>query len=57
MRQIPEAADYPDIGAFLARINDPGFPLATTKCDVWSSSEVDPGERSLATANLFPILT
>jgi len=44
MRQIPEAAAYPDIGAFLARINDPGFPLATIKCDVWSSSEVDPGE-------------
>jgi hypothetical protein len=42
--QIPEAVAYPELGAFLARINDPGFPLATAKCDVWSSSEVAPEE-------------
>src|SRR5690349_17736687 len=38
--QIPEAAAYPELGAFLARINAAGFPLATAKCDAWRSREV-----------------
>lgn len=42
--QIPEAQAYPELGSFLSRINAAGFPLATAKCDVWSSSEVAPEE-------------
>ncbi|HEY1525628.1 MAG TPA: hypothetical protein VGH51_05260 [Candidatus Angelobacter sp.] len=42
--QIPEAAAYPPLSAFLTRINAPGFPLATAKCDAWHSSEVEPEE-------------
>ena len=38
--QIPEAVAYPELGAFLARINAAGFPLATAKCDAWRSREV-----------------
>lgn len=41
---IPEATAYPELGVFLSRINAAGFPLATAKCDVWSSSEVAPEE-------------
>jgi hypothetical protein len=44
MQQIPEAVAYPELGAFLARINAAEFPLATAKCDAWASSEVAPEE-------------
>jgi len=40
LQQIPEAVAYPEMGAFLARINAAGFPLATAKCDAWQSREV-----------------
>jgi len=42
--QIPEAVAYPELSTFLSRINAPGFPLATAKCDAWSSNEVTPEE-------------
>jgi hypothetical protein len=44
LRQVPEAVAYPELGAFLARINAAGFPLATAKCDAWQSREVAPEE-------------
>ena len=44
LRQVPEAVAYPELGAFLARINAAGFPLATAKCDAWRSREVEPEE-------------
>jgi len=44
LRQIPEAVAWPELGAFLARINAAGFPLATAKCDAWLSREVAPEE-------------
>lgn len=45
--QIPEARAYPELTSFLSRINAAGFPLATAKCDVWSSSKVAPEEEIL----------
>jgi hypothetical protein len=44
VRQIPEAIQHPELGQFLARINAVGSPLATAKCDAWSSMEVAPEE-------------
>lgn len=44
VQNIPEAAAYPELGSFLSRINAAGFPMATAKCDAWTSSEVDPEE-------------
>ncbi|HEY2914022.1 MAG TPA: hypothetical protein VGK21_11730 [Candidatus Angelobacter sp.] len=44
VKKIPEATAYPELGAFLSRINAAEFPLATAKCDAWSSSEVAPEE-------------
>lgn len=44
LQQVPEAAACPELGAFLARINAAGFPLATAKCDMWRSREVAPEE-------------
>ncbi len=42
--QLPEAAAHPELGAFLARVNAPEFPLATAKCDAWSTREILPEE-------------
>jgi hypothetical protein len=42
--QIPEAVAYPELASFLSRINATGFPMATAKCDVWSSSQIAPEE-------------
>lgn len=44
LREIAEAVAWPELGAFLARINAAGFPLATAKCDAWTSREVAPEE-------------
>jgi hypothetical protein len=44
VRQIPEAVAYPELATFFSRINAAGFPLATAKCDAWSSNEVAPEE-------------
>jgi len=44
LQQISEAMAWPELGAFLARINAAGFPLATAKCDAWASREVLPEE-------------
>jgi hypothetical protein len=42
--QLPEVIAHPPLRAFLARINAPGFPLATVKCDAWLSREMAPEE-------------
>lgn len=44
VQKIPEAVSYPELGSLLSRINATGFPLATAKCDAWTSSEVAPEE-------------
>jgi hypothetical protein len=44
LAQLPEAIAHPPLRAFLARINAPGFPLATVKCDAWLSREIAPEE-------------
>lgn len=43
--QIPETAGCPELADFLARINAPGFPLQTAKCDVWQTRELSPEEQ------------
>lgn len=44
IQQIPEAVAYPELAAFLLRMNAAEFPMATAKCDVWLSNEVTPEE-------------
>jgi hypothetical protein len=44
LANIPEASSYPELKAFLARINAAGFPLQTAKCDAWASREISPEE-------------
>lgn len=32
---VSEAREHPELSVFLTRLNAPGFPLETAKCDVW----------------------
>ncbi|MEO6966682.1 MAG: hypothetical protein ABI076_12440 [Acidobacteriaceae bacterium] len=36
IREVPEAVEYPDLGAALRRWNQPETSLFTAKCDVWN---------------------
>ena len=44
--RIEEAAQYPALREALLRMNAPGSPVRTTKCDVWplATEEIDPLE-------------
>ena len=42
--QIEEAKAFPELGAFLKRVNALGFPLQTAKCDIWYSREISKEE-------------
>jgi hypothetical protein len=42
--QIPEAIAYPELGAFLTRINASSSQFETAKCDVWQSREISAEE-------------
>ncbi|HMF89415.1 MAG TPA: hypothetical protein VKL40_02145 [Candidatus Angelobacter sp.] len=42
--QISEAAQSPELSAFLSRINAAEFPLQSAKCDAWYSQEIAPEE-------------
>jgi hypothetical protein len=44
IQQIPEAVVYPEISAFLVRVNAPDSSLETAKCDAWLSQEIAPEE-------------
>ena len=43
---ISEAAQYPELRYLLLRLNAPGTPLQTAKCDVWSTREISFEEES-----------
>ncbi len=51
--EIPEAIGSPELSAFLTRMNAPGFPLQTAKCDAWSSREISPEEEIFGAAEKF----
>jgi hypothetical protein len=51
--QIPEAANCPELSAFLTRINAARFPLQTAKCDTWFSWELSAEEEIFGAAGKF----
>jgi hypothetical protein len=53
LAQIPEGSSYPELKAFLVRINAAGFPLQTAKCDAWASREISPEEEIFGAAVKF----
>lgn len=42
--ELPEAAQFPALAQALLRLNAPGSPVWTSKCDVWQPESVDPDE-------------
>lgn len=48
--RIVEAEAFPELGAFLRRMNAAGFPLQTAKCDVWYSQEISVEEEIFGAA-------
>jgi len=42
--EIEEARRFRELGEFLAVVNAPGSPLATAKCDVWATHELNAEE-------------
>jgi len=51
--QIPEAAAYPALRAFLTRINASGSQFETAKCDVWRSREISAEEEIFGASQKF----
>jgi hypothetical protein len=45
---IEEAQRVSELGQFLAAINSPASILGTAKCDVWTSTEINPEEEMFA---------
>jgi hypothetical protein len=41
---IPEAAQFPELRAFLELVNSRECPLESAKCDAWSTTELQPVE-------------
>jgi len=44
LHEIQEAQKVPELGKFLAEVNSASSIFETAKCDVWSSSEINPEE-------------
>ena len=44
LAMIPEAAEFPELRAFLAQVNSPESPLESAKCDAWCTTDLQPEE-------------
>jgi len=49
--QIAEVEAFPELGAFLRRVNALGFPLQTAKCDIWYSRDISAEEEIFGAAS------
>jgi hypothetical protein len=50
---IEEAAQTPELGEFLSKVNSPQSPLETAKCDAWATSEIIPEEEIFEATHKF----
>lgn len=41
---IPEAAEYPELGRYLAAVNSPASAMLTAKCDAWTDDALSEAE-------------
>ena len=53
LSRIEEAVRVPELGEFLAALNSPTAPTETAKCDVWSSTEMNPEEDVFGASQKF----
>ncbi len=50
---LEEVVRAPELGEFLSKVNSPRSPLETAKCDVWSSTEINPEEEIFEATHKF----
>ena len=53
LSNLEEAVRAPELGEFLSKVNSPSSPLETAKCDVWSSTEINPEEEIFGATHKF----
>jgi hypothetical protein len=53
LSNLEEAVRAPELGEFLSKVNSLQSPLATAKCDVWSSTEINPEEEIFEATHKF----
>ncbi len=53
LREVEEAQRFRELGEFLTAVNSNAGVLETAKCDVWSSTEINPEEEIFAAAHKF----
>lgn len=53
LSNLEEAVRAPELGEFLSKVNSPRSPLETAKCDVWSSTEINPQEEIFEATHKF----
>lgn len=51
--RVAEVIGLPEFRDFLLRMNAPGFPLQTAKCDAWSSRDISAEEQVFAAPQKF----
>jgi hypothetical protein len=53
LSSLEEAVRAPELGEFLFKVNSLQSPLETAKCDVWSSTEINPEEEIFGATHKF----
>jgi hypothetical protein len=53
LSNLEEAVRAPELGEFLSKVNSLQSPLETAKCDVWSSTEINPEEEIFEATHKF----
>jgi hypothetical protein len=53
LSSLEEAVRAPELGEFLSKVNSPRSPIETAKCDVWSSTEINPEEEIFEATHKF----
>ena len=53
LSNLEEAVRAPELGEFLSKVNSLQSPLETAKCDVWSSTEINPEDEIFEATHKF----
>jgi hypothetical protein len=53
LSNLEEVVRAPELGEFLSKVNSPRSPLETAKCEVWSSTEINPEEEIFEATHKF----
>jgi hypothetical protein len=53
LSNLEEAVRAPELSEFLSKVNSVQSPLETAKCDVWSSTEINPEEEIFEATHKF----